>query len=117
MLVAFSDKIYLIDVDTVLDTESGKNKIKIVHETMVYADKQDVGMNEYYSAIGANITLFATYEIPAEMYHGEKYILSEDRKKQYEIYRVGKGRTPAYRRLPVRAVQNRKQMIEGVTSG
>ena len=115
--MGFSDKIYLIDVDTVLDTESGKNKIKIVRETPVYADKQDVGMNEHYSAIGSNIELVATYEIPADMYHGEKYILADNRTKQFEVYRVGKGRTAAYRRLPVRAVQNRKQLIKGVTSG
>ena len=112
----FNDLIYLIDIDQVLDVESGKNKLEIVRETAVFADKQEVGLNEYYSAIGSKISLSATYEIPALMYHGEKYILTADRKKQFEISRVGKGRTLAYLKLPVKDVQ-KKNLLEGVTSG
>lgn len=114
--MAFNDKIYLVDIEPVLDKETGKNKLQIVRETEVYADKQEVGLNEYYSAIGAKITLAATFEIPAEYYSGEKYIVTEDRKKQYEISRAAKGRTPAYIKLPVVAVQ-KKNLLEGMTSG
>lgn len=112
----FNDLIYLIDIDQVLDIESGKNKLEIVKETPVFADRQEVGMDEYYSAIGSKISLSATYEIPARMYHGEKYILTGDRKKQFEISRVGKGRSLSYLRLPVKVVQ-KKNLLEGVTSG
>lgn len=112
----FNTKIFLVDVDQVLDIETGKNKLQIVRETPVYADKQEVGMDEYYASIGNNITLSASYEIPANAYHGEKYIITSDRKRQYEISRVGKGRSLSYLRLPVKAVQN-KHLLEGMTSG
>lgn len=112
----FNTKIFLVDVDQVLDINTGKNKLQIVRETPVYADKQEVGMDEYYASIGNNITLSASYEIPANSYHGEKYIITGDRKRQYEISRVGKGRSLSYLRLPVKAVQN-KHLLEGMTSG
>lgn len=112
----FNDKIYLIDIEPVLDPNSGKNKNKIVRETAVYADLQDVGMEEYYNAVGNSILLSATYELPSDMYHGEKYILTADRKMLYEVSRVGKGHTPSYRRLPVKEVQNKK-LLEVVSSG
>lgn len=114
--MAFNDKIYLVDVELVLDKETGKNQPKIIKETPVFADKQEVGLNEYYSAIGNKITLSATYEIPAIYYKGEKYIITGDRKHQFEISRVAKGRTPAYVRLPVKAVSSRN-LLEGFTSG
>lgn len=114
--MGFNDLIYLVDIDQVLDVNTGKNKLQIVRENAVYADRQEVGMNEYYSAIGSSINLSATYEIPAEAYHGEKYIITADRKRQFEISRVGKGRSPSYLRLPVKAVQG-KALLEGMTSG
>lgn len=106
---------YLVDVEPVLDLETGKNKLQILRETEVYADLQDVGMEEHYSAAGSNISLIATYEIPSQAYHGEKYIITGDRKKQFEIFRVGKGRNLGYRRLPVKAVP-RKNLLEGLIS-
>lgn len=112
----FNTKIFLVDVDQVLDIETGKNKLQIVGETPVYADRQEVGMDEYYASIGNNITLTASYEIPAHAYHGEKYIVTADRKHQFEISRVGKGRSLAYLRLPVKAVQS-KYLLEGMSSG
>jgi hypothetical protein len=112
----FNNLIYLVDIDQVLDVNTGKNKLQIVRETPVYADRQEVGMDEYYSAIGSSITLSATYEIPAGSYHGEKYIITGDRKKQFEISRVGKGRSLAYLRLPVKSVQS-KALLEGMSSG
>ena len=114
--MAFNNKIYLVDIEPVLDVTTGKNKLQIVRETAVFADRQEVGMDEYYSAVGNKINLSATYEIPAYAYHGEKYILAENRTKQYEISRVGKGRSRAYLRLPVKAVQN-KHLLEGMKSG
>ena len=113
--MGFNHKIWLVDVDTVLNTETGKNQLKVVRETPVYADRQEVGMEEYYSAIGANIDLVATYEIPATSYHGEKYILTEDKTKQFEISRVGKGRNLSYLRIPVKKVK--KNLLEGLSSG
>ena len=113
--MGFNNLIYLVDIDQVLDITTGKNKLQVVRKTAVYADRQEVGMNEYYSAIGSNIDLSATYEIPAGAYHGEKYILTKDN-KQYEISRVGKGHSLAYLRLPVKAVQG-KFLLEGMSSG
>ena len=114
--MGFNTKIYLVDIESVLDKESGKNKLQIVRETPVYADRQEVGMEEYYSAIGGKLNLSSTYEIPAVAYHGEKYILTDNRTKQFEISRVGKGRSLSYLRLPVFAVQ-KKNLLEGMTSG
>lgn len=114
--MGFNHKIYLVDIEPVLDVETGKNKLQIVRETTVYADRQEVGMDEYYSAIGNSITLSATYEIPAKSYHGEKYLVTGDRKMQFEISRVGKGRSLAYLRLPVVVVQN-KNLLEALSSG
>lgn len=114
--MGFNNRIVLVDIESVLDTNTGKNKLQIVRETEVFADRQEVGMEEYYSAIGAKINLSATYEIPAVSYHGEKYILADNRTKQFEISRVGKGRSLAYLRLPVVAVQ-KKNLLEGMTSG
>lgn len=113
--MGFNNLIYLVDIDQVLDVNTGKNKLQIVRQTAVYADRQEVGMNEYYSAIGSNINLSATYEIPANSYHGEKYIITSD-KKQFEISRVGKGRSLSYLRLPVKSVQS-KALLEGMSSG
>ena len=114
--MAFNTRIFLIDVESKINLSTGKNEIVIVRETPVYADKQEVGMEEYYSAVGAKIKLSATFEILAHTYHGEKYILTSDRTRQYEISRVGKGRTLAYLKLPVTSVQ-KKNLVEGATSG
>lgn len=114
--MGFSNLIYLIDIEPVLDVQTGKNKLKIVRETPVYADKQEVGINEYYAAVNNKITLQSTYEIPENMYHGEKYILADNRTKQFEIFRVAKGRTLAYVKLPVKAVPQ-KYLVEGANSG
>ena len=114
--MAFNDKVFLIDIDQTTDIETGKSTMKISRETPVYADKQEVGLEEYSSAASSKIVLVASFELPAHYYHGEKYILSGDRKKQYEIYRAGKGRNPGYVRLPVRAVTG-KNLIKGATSG
>ena len=114
--MAFNDLIVLVDIEQKLDTTSGKNKLQVVRETEVFADKQEVGMEEYYSAIGAKINLSRSYEIPASSYNGEKYILTDNRTKQFEISRVGKGRNLGYLRLPVVAVQ-KKNLLEGMTSG
>ena len=114
--MAFDDLIVLVDIEPVLDKETGKNKLQIVRETEVFADKQEVGMEEYYSAVGAKINLSRSYEIPADAYHGEKYILTDGRTKQFEISRVGKGRNLGYLRLPVVLVQ-KKNLLEGMTSG
>lgn len=113
--MGFNNLVYLVDIDQVLDVNTGKNTLQIVRKNPVYADRQEVGMDEYYSAIGSNISLSATYEIPASSYHGEKYIVTPD-KKQFEISRVGKGRSLAYLRLPVKVVQG-KALLEGMTSG
>ena len=112
----FNDKVCLVDIEPVLDVETGKNKLKIVRETEVFADRQEVGMEEYYSAVGAKINLSASYEIPASAYHGEKYLLADGKTKQFEISRVGKGRSLAYLRLPVKSVQS-KDLLEGMKSG
>lgn len=114
--MAFNDEISLVNIEPVLNVESGKNTLQIVSETLVYADRQEVGMEEYYSAVGAKINLSATYEIPADAYNGEKYILTDNRTRQYEISRVAKGRNKAYLKLPVRAVQ-KKELLEGMKSG
>lgn len=114
--MGFNNKIYLVDIDTVLNTETGKNTLQIVKETKVFADRQEVGLQEYYSAVGNSTQLIATFEIPAHMYNGEKYIISGDRKIQYEISRAAKGHTEAYIRLPVRAVK-RGSLLEGFISG
>lgn len=112
----FNDRIVLIDIESVLDKTTGKTKLEIVRETEVYADKQEVGMQEYYSAAGAKRVLIATYEIPAHAYRGEKYILTDNRTRQFEISRVGKGRSLAYLKLPVVGVSS-KNLLGGMKSG
>lgn len=112
----FNNKIFLVDIEPVLDIETGKNRLQIVRETEVYADRQEVGMDEFYSASSNQITLSASFEIPAHLYHGEKYLLTDNRTRQYEVSRVGKGRSLAYLRLPVKAVQS-KNLLEGMKSG
>ena len=112
----FNDLIVLVDIEPVLDKQTGKNKLQIVRETEVFADRQEVGMEEYYSAVGSKTTLSATYEIPANAYSGEKYILTDNRTKQFEISRVGKGRNLGYLRLPVKSVPT-KGLLEGMSSG
>lgn len=114
--MGFNSRISLIDIDTIQDKNSGKRKLTIVRETVIYADKQEVGLQEYYSASGVKIHLTATYEIPADKYHGEKYILTDNRTKQYEITRVAKGRSLAYLKIPVKDVAS-KNLLEGMSSG
>ena len=114
--MGFSNLIYLIDIEPVIDIQTGKNKLKIVRETPVYADRQEVGINEYYAATNNKITLQCTYEIPADMYHGEKYIMADNRTKQFEIFRVAKGRSLGYVKLPVKSVPQ-KYLVEGANSG
>ena len=115
--MAFNNLVFLVDIDQVLDLETGKNKLQIVRETPVYADRQEVGLEEYSYAATSKITLIASYEIPAHAYHGEKYLLADNKTKQFEIYRVGKGRNPGYLRLPVKAVQSKNALLGGMLSG
>lgn len=114
--MGFNSRISLVDIDTVVDEKTGKRTKKIVRETVVYADKQEVGMQEFYSAAGIKIQLTATYEIPADKYHGERYILTDNRTNQYEITRAGKGRSLGYIRIPVKNVKS-KDLLEGMNSG
>lgn len=114
--MAFNNKIFLVDIDQVTNIETGKNTIQVVRETPVFADRQEVGLEEYTSAAASKIVLIASFEIPVHQYHGEKYILANNKTKQYEIHRAGKGRNPAYIRLPVKAVSG-KNLLKGMTSG
>ena len=106
--MGYNTKIYLVDVKPVLNPDTGKNALTITHETPVYADKQEVGQKEYYSAAGVQIQLQAVYEIPAHLYHGERYMLTADRQTWYQISRTAKGHTDAFLRLPVKAVSNKE---------
>ena len=114
--MGFNSRISLVDIDTVQDPATGKRTKKITRETVVYADKQEVGLQEFYSAAGIKIQLTATYEIPADKYHGERYILTDNRTKQYEITRAAKGRSLAYIKIPVKEVKS-KDLLEGMSSG
>lgn len=114
--MGFNSKISLVDIEPVLDPKTGKNKLKIVRETEVYADKQEVGMEEYYSAANQKISLVATYEVPAHLYHGEKYLLAFNRTVQFEISRAAKGRSLSYIKLPVTSVQSNK-LLDGMKNG
>lgn len=96
--MAFSDPIYLLDVVSVQDPDTGKRQLKVERKTLVYADQQEVGLQEYYSAQSNKKELVAVYEIPAHLYHNESYLVAEG--KQYTIARTAKGRTPAFIRLP-----------------
>jgi hypothetical protein len=113
--MAFNDLIHLVDIEPVLDKKTGKTHLQIVRETPIYADRQEVGMEEYYSAAGEKRVLIATYEIPAHSYRGEKYILTHNRTRQFEISRVGKGRSLGYLKLPVTKVAN-KNLLGGMKS-
>ncbi len=96
--MAFNTPIILLDVVSVQDPDTGKRQLKIEHRTSVYADAQEVGLQEYYSAQSNKKELVAVFEIPAHLYHNESYLVASG--KQYTITRTAKGRTPAYIRLP-----------------
>lgn len=96
--MAFSDPIYLLDVVSVQDPTTGKRKLTVERKTLVYADQQEVGLQEYYSAQSNKRELVAVFELPAHLYKGESYLVYEG--KQYTVTRTAKGRTPAYIRLP-----------------
>ena len=72
--------------------------MNIVKKTPVFADLQEAGLQEYYSAQSLKKKIVAVYEIPAHMYHDESYILAGD--KQYRITRAAKGRSLGFVRLP-----------------
>lgn len=101
--MGFSTKIFLVDIKSEQDSDSGKRRLKIVNQTPVYADLQEVGLNEYYSAQSLKKKLVAVYEIPAHMYHNESYILVNN--KQYHITRAAKGRSLGFIRLPCEECQ------------
>ena len=111
--MGFNTCICLIDICSYQDTSTGKRKLKIAKCTEVYADVQEVGLQEYYSAQSNKKELVAVYEIPAHMYHNESYIMVG--KKQYEITRAAKGRSLGYIRLPCTKCQ-KKDLLEGYTA-
>ena len=96
--MAFNTLITLLDIKSVQNPETGKRQLKIERKTPVFADEQEVGLQEYYSAQSNKIELVAVYEIPAHMYHNESYLVADG--QQYTVTRTAKGRTPAYIRLP-----------------
>lgn len=108
--MGFNTKINLVNIASVLDKSTGKRSLKIIKETTVYADTQEVGLQEFYSAYSNKKELVAVYEIPEHMYHNESYILVGD--KQYSITRAAKGRSLGYIRLPCTKCQQ-KDLLEG----
>ena len=112
----FSTPIYLVNIDEVLNDETGERTKAITHEQLVYADKQEVGLNEFYSSQSIHVDITGVYEIPKHMYNNERFILSEDRLHQHEIYRVAKGRNLSLVRLVLKKCKL-TDLIEGVTNG
>ena len=98
--MGFSTKITLVDIETEQDEESGKRTVRAKHKTDVYADVQEVGLHEYYSAQSNRKELAVTFEIPAHLYHNESFVFHDG--KQYEITRAAKGRNRGFIRLPCR---------------
>lgn len=105
--MAFNTLVILLDVVSVQNPQTGKRQLQIEHQTPVYADQQEVGLQEYYSAQSNKKELTVVYEIPAHLYDNESYLVSDG--KQYTITRTAKGRTPAYIRLP--CVKSKKDEI------
>lgn len=95
--MGYNTRITLVDIDTVTNPDTGKRETKIVKQQDVYADEQDVGQEEYYSAAGSNIKLAAVFEIPKVHYTQEKYIVKGT--QPYEVVRPAKGHTLAYVKL------------------
>ena len=105
--MAFNTLITLLDVKSVQNQDTGKRQLVVERRTPVYADEQEVGLQEYYSAQSNKIELVAVYEIPAHLYHNESYLVAKG--EQYTITRTAKGRTPAYIRLP--CVKSKKNEV------
>lgn len=110
--MGFNTKINLVDIASVLDKATGKRSLKIMKKTPVYADEQEVGLQEFYSAYSNKKELIAVYEIPEHLYHNESYLLVGT--KQYAITRAAKGRSLGYIRLPCTKCQQ-KYLLEGYT--
>lgn len=107
--MGFNTKIYLLDIASVQDDTTGKRTLTVTKKTAVFADKQEVGLQEYYSAESNKKELVAVYEIPAHMYHNESYIFVDN--TQYKISRAAKGRSLGYIRLPCTKCQ-KKDIVE-----
>lgn len=102
--MGFNDVVYLLDVESVQDVNNGTRKLRVIGETKVYADIQEVGMNEFYQATMVEQKLSASIEIAEDKYKGQRYIVDKNAKKVYCVTRVGKGRNKGYLRLPVEEV-------------
>lgn len=109
--MGFSTTIYLVDIESVQDVDTGRRHLQIVNETKVYADDQETGLQEFYSASSLKIEIIGVLEIPKHMYNNQKYILDNTRTKQYEITRVAKGHSRSYLRLPYIKVKDNKMVI------
>lgn len=108
--MGFNTKINLVDISSVLNKATGKRSLQIAKKTTVFADEQEVGLQEFYSAYSNKKELVAVYEIPEHLYHGESYLLVGT--KQYAITRAAKGRSLGYIRLPCTKCQQ-KDLLEG----
>lgn len=102
--MGYNSRISLCNIETVPNVATGRRHFEITNETVVYADLQEVGMNEYYSAAGNGTELVAVYEVPADKYHGERYLIDHTPQgdKTYQITRAAKGRNRGYIKLPVK---------------
>lgn len=109
--MGYNHLISLCEVESVPNVATGRRNFHISKKTPVYADFQEVGMQEYYSAVGNGVELVATYEIPVEYYHGERYLIDHTSGNDilYQITRAAKGRNPGYVKLPVKLSEKKME--------
>lgn len=110
----FNSKILLGDVISTLNETTGKRTRELVNTQEVYADKQELGMNEFYSAKEIQQDLKFTFEIPKHLYNEQSFVIYNN--KQYRIYRAGKGRSLAFIKLILISCK-RTDLIGGYTIG
>lgn len=84
-------RITLLDVDTVQNENSGEREKVVIKQSSILGQKNEVGMQTFWSATANNVRLSCVFTVRRKVYHNQKYVYAND--EIYEINNTAKGAT------------------------
>lgn len=95
----------LMRVETVQDETTGERSL-VAHQTASFiGERTTVGVTTFWEATAANVSLECTVRVRARSYHGEQYLVIDNR-DVFEIGSIARSKTPNEISLNCRKVQD-----------
>lgn len=81
-------RLKLLNVESVQNEETGEREKRVIELTNIIGEKNQVGMQTYWSATANDVKLTCVFIIRKKMYKNQKYVFAEN--ELYEINNTAK---------------------------